>query len=58
MGFELNPYNPCITNKMIHGKQCTIVWYVNDNKISHVDPAVVSRIIEAIESKFGKMTVT
>jgi hypothetical protein len=40
-----------------NGTQCTVVWYVDDNKISHIDPTVVSMIIEKIESKFGKMTV-
>ena len=58
MGFKLNPYDPCVANKMINGTQCTLVWYVDDNKISHVDPAVVTTIVEAIESCFGKMTVS
>jgi Reverse transcriptase (RNA-dependent DNA polymerase) len=58
MGFELNPYDACVANKMINGKQCTVVWYVDDNKISHVDPEVVSQIIHKIEEQFGKMTVT
>ena len=31
----LNPYNPCVANCMIGGMQCTIAWYVDDNKISH-----------------------
>ena len=26
MGFELNPYNACVANKMINGKQCKICW--------------------------------
>jgi hypothetical protein len=43
---------------MIEGTQCTIIWYVDDNKISHANPAVVSSIIEKIEERFGKMTVT
>ncbi len=48
-----------VANKMDNGKQCTISWYVDDNKISHdADPKVVEGIIEKIESKFGKMTVT
>ena len=38
MGFELNPYDTCVANKVIDGKQCTIAWYVDDNKISHVQP--------------------
>lgn len=35
MGFELNPYDKCVANKTINGKQCTIAFYVDDNKISH-----------------------
>ena len=44
IGFELNPYEPCVANKVIDGKQCTIAWYVDDNKISHVDASVVTSI--------------
>ena len=58
MGFTLNPYDPCVANMMIEGAQCTIAWFVDDNKISHVSEAVVSRVIEQIEAQFGKMTVT
>ena len=57
-GFTLNPYDLCTANKIIDGHQCTIVWYVDDNKISHVDEAVVSHVITLIEEKVGKMTVT
>jgi hypothetical protein len=58
MGFVLNPYDPCIANKIINGKQCSIAWYVDDMKISHVDAYVVTQMIEQIEQRFGKMTVT
>jgi hypothetical protein len=59
LGFTLNPYDGCVANKIIEGTpQCTIVWYVDDNKISHVNPAVVTYIIGKIEERFGKMTVT
>ena len=42
----------------VKGKQCTVAWYVDDNEISHVDATVVTDVIEKIEAKFGKMTVT
>jgi len=58
MGFKLNPYDLCIANSQIKGKQCTVAWYVDDNKISRLDDTVVTNIIEKIEAKFGKMTVT
>jgi Reverse transcriptase (RNA-dependent DNA polymerase)/Zinc knuckle len=53
-GFATNDYDPCVANKMIDGKQCTIAWHVDDLKISHVDPAVVSKIIAQLSGEFGK----
>ena len=57
LGFIINPYDQCVANATINGKQCTVVWYVDDNMISHEDPNVVSDIISKIEAKFGKMSV-
>ena len=34
-GFILNPYDTCVANCLIKGKQCTILWHVDDLKISH-----------------------
>jgi Reverse transcriptase (RNA-dependent DNA polymerase) len=58
IGFVLNPYDPCIANCDIEGSQCTIAWYVDDNKISHANLDVVTMIIGKIEEPFDKMTVT
>ena len=57
-GFVANPYDRCVANKEINGKQCTIVWYVDDNKVSHADPAVVTDVIKLMKSHFGGLTVT
>ena len=57
-GFVINPYDKCVANKEIDGKQCTIVWYVDDNKVSHVDPLVVTDVINTMKSHFGELTVT
>ena len=57
-GFILNPYDKCVANKLINGKQCTIVFYVDDNKISHVDPNVVTDVIDILKGHFGELTVT
>ena len=54
MGFALNSYDSCIANCTINGKQCTIAWYVDDNKISHMDPDVVTSIIEKLRSALTK----
>jgi len=54
-GFEINPYDWCIANKDINGSQCTIVWHVDDLKISHKDSAVVSAIITSLNAEYGKV---
>ena len=43
---------------MIYVKQCTIVWYVDDNKLSHVDTNVVTDIIEEIKNHFGDLVIS
>ena len=53
-GFEQNPYNWCVVNKMVNGKQCTIVWHVDDLKVSHVDPEVVGDVLDQINQEYGK----
>ena len=40
------------------GKQCTITWYVEGLKRSHVDYQIVSKVKYMIESEYGKMPVT
>ena len=35
-----------------------MVWYVDDNKVSHVDPLVVTNVIDLMKSHFGELTVT
>lgn len=57
MGFTINPYDPCVANAEIEGSQCTICWYVDDTKISHINPEVVTKVIEEMESAFGKMEI-
>ena len=53
-GFERNPYDFCVVNKSVDGKQCTIVWYVDDMKISHVNSSVVDHMINMVKQEFGK----
>ena len=44
-GFVLNTYDLCVANKVIDGQQCTISWYVEDNKLSHVNPIVANYVL-------------
>ena len=58
MGFEVNPYNPCIAKKMINGSQMTVTWHVDDFKISHKETTEVAIIIRELGQAYGnKLTV-
>jgi hypothetical protein len=56
-GYVINPYDFCVANKIINGKQCTIVWHVDDLKISHVDPKVVTTMLNLLDEKYGQEIV-
>jgi hypothetical protein len=53
-GFELKPYDPCVANKVINGKQFTKTWHVDDLKLSHVDAKVVDDTITWLKSIYGE----
>ena len=54
----LNPYDTCVANKTTDGKQCTILWHVDDLKISHVEPKVVDKLIRTEYEKDEETTLT
>lgn len=53
-GFKISPYDWCVANKDIEGSQCTIIWHVDDLKITHCKPSIVTEIIAKLSSVFGK----
>jgi hypothetical protein len=65
-GYTMNPYDACVWNKMINGKQCTICFHVDDCKISHESKQVVDQTIEWLRKEYesvfedgtGKMKVS
>jgi hypothetical protein len=52
-GFTLNPYDPCVANKMVNGKQFTTTWYVDDLELSHVDDKEVTKMIVWLKNIYG-----
>jgi hypothetical protein len=56
-GCETNPCDWCVANKMINGKQCTVLWHVHDLKMSHVDPSVVESPPDLLDGVCGKLSL-
>jgi hypothetical protein len=53
IGFVVNPYDPCVANWQVKGKQQTVTWHVDDLKSSHVDPKVKDKFYEWLETTYG-----
>ena len=65
IGFVLNPYDPCVENKMIDGHQMSIFFHVEDCKLSRKRSRQMDRMIEYLSKEYesifedgsGEMTV-
>jgi hypothetical protein len=55
-GYEINPCDWCVANKMVNGKQCTVLWHVDDLTLSQVDPAVVESLLDLLNGVCGKLS--
>ena len=52
-GFEVNPYNPCVVNKVINGKKFNINWRVDYLKLLHVEANEVTKTTKWIKIIHG-----
>ena len=45
-GFKINPYNPCVFNKITDdGNQHTMIFYVDDDLASHKNPIENTKLL-------------
>jgi hypothetical protein len=57
-GFVINPYDPCVANKVINGKQMTVCWHVDDLKVSHMEPEEVTKFGNWLSKTYGVSVTT
>ena len=56
-GFEVNPYDPCVANKMVEGSQMTVRWHVDDLMYSHKNGDAISAEIKFLRDEYGDLRV-
>ena len=56
IGFEINPYDPCVANMTIYGVQMTVCWHVDDVKVSHKGESYTYAFVLNICKIFGNGT--
>ena len=54
-GFELNPYDPCVANKMVNGEQLTVCWHMDNLKSSHIVTKVNDEFLQWLKDTFGQL---
>ena len=57
MNSNINPYDKCLAHKIVDYKQFTILWYVADKKLYHVDSKVNDNILKKIKCHFGYLSI-
>ena len=55
-GFEANPYDQCVFNKMVNGKQVTVAFHVDDLLVTSQSMEAIDYLIQFLESKFTAVT--
>ena len=58
IGFKINPYDPCVANRMIKGSQHTVIWHVDDLKSSHESSEVNDQFWEWLNNKYGNTNIS
>jgi len=61
IGFKFNPYDPCVANRKVNGKQHTVRFHVDDLMSSHENGKVNEKFLRWLNrryGKFGKVTAT
>ena len=54
IGYEFNPYNPCVANRITVWKQQTVRFHVDDAMPSHVNPKINYKFKEWTNRNYGK----
>ena len=53
IGFVFNPYDPCVANRMVKGKQHTIRFHVDDMMSSHILANVNTKFLKWLNKMYG-----
>ena len=53
MGIEINPYDPCVVNRMINSSQMAVSWHVDNLMISRTSNEAISQFLRALKDIYG-----
>ncbi len=53
MGFEVNPYDPCMATKVINGSQMMLRWHGDNIMISHANAKEINLFLWDLKDIYG-----
>ena len=53
-GFILNPYGPCVDNKIANWHQMKVAWHIDNLKVPHKDPFEITMFVVYLDSIYGE----
>lgn len=53
IGIKVNPYNPCVANRMVNGKQHRVAWHVDALKSIHVEKKVNDEFLHWLTAMYA-----
>jgi len=56
-GYTQNVFEPCVLNKTVDGKQCTLLVHVDDIKVASLIPGEIDRVHSVLVAKFGAVSL-
>ena len=56
-GFIMKLYDPCVANKIVASSQMTVIWHVNNLKVSHINPIENTKFAVWLSKTYSTITV-
>ena len=56
MGLVINPYDLCVANKMVNGKQMSVCWHVDDLSVTYMEEVVITAFTLTLAKIYGPKT--
>lgn len=53
--FIMNPYKPCLWNRLVNQKQMSMLFHIDDIFLCHKSPVMVTIFIKKLEAEYGKL---
>ena len=55
IGLNINPYDPCVENKVVNINQMTVMWHVNDIKVIQKSKKIITSMAKWLKKIYERL---